>query len=517
MPLVYGSSRGRGRALSGLAAALVTAMAAWQPLQAQATIDPAPGTTSALMRLAAGTIPDGIEDLEYQLQNRRLGSGSALRAITELGYEMRGTGPALTATTTDLGILLLVYEAARDTAGVRATRDSIDAARGRLAIRNLPPPLALAQADLFLGDSAAALTRLAAFDASWERMECGVSWGAVLNGWLLGRTWLLMGDLAQALGRQTLAVQAFQRVVDLWANGESDLQPAVARARSALGAAEGGDALRLHGAAPAGDPLTLRARTGTATERFRYDAVLWMQPPVSMRGAAERPMAGMTFVTSERASRRPDGGVTTLQAYDSVILNMPLLDALGADGLALRRQMQSAAGSLRAVTETDSLSHVTRRGVEADGPVPGELQGLLERGTGFGPLAAAAPLPSRAVTVGDAWRDSVPLNIPGAGGEDLRVAATYRLTRIVTAGHRRLAFIAIDAGTTTPRAQQDGGRVSASLTGELVRDMETGETLRLAASLRATVWSASGAPRPVRVLLTALREPSAPVTSIAMR
>jgi hypothetical protein len=193
--------------------------------------DLGPGTSANLARLAAGTVPASLETMEAGLAVRP-GYSSALRAITELGFTTRGTGPALRATTTDPGMLLLVYMAARDTGAVRATIAVLDSARARLALRNLPPPVALAEAELFLGDSAAALARLISFDASWTRMERTVSWGASQNGWTLGRMWLLLGDLAGAMRRRADAERAYQHVVSLWERGDLDVQPAVIHART---------------------------------------------------------------------------------------------------------------------------------------------------------------------------------------------------------------------------------------------------------------------------------------------
>lgn len=455
------------------------------PLRAQGTASVAsiPRTSSidaeallAVMRLAAGVVPDDIDAIESRLQ-RVSGRGSAMRAITELGFGLRGSGPALRATSDDPTITLLVYQAARDTAGVRETIAALDVARARLALRNLPPPLTLAQAELAIGDSGAALIRLLAFEASWTTMEQQVSWGMVQNGWLLRRTWIQLRDLAHAMGRRADAERAYGHI-------------------------EG--ATEARGADSSTGTFSLRAipESGTGA-RFRYDAVLWMQPTALAMAAPARPLARLGFVTSERTAPTARGVVTT-QTYDSIILDMSLLDALGAEGLTLRRQIQGAAGSMTATTDVDSLGHSTHRALHTDALLPEELRTLIERGVGFGPLSGAVALPAGAVSIGDSWRDTVALAIPGSAAS-VTLTATYRLARITTTGGRRLAFITIDAGTGTPRAQPDGGRVQATLTGELVRDLATGESLRLAASLRATVFAANGAATPVRVLLTAMK------------
>ncbi len=472
--------------------------------------DLGPGTAAALTRLAAGAVPEALENVEAGLA-RRPGHGSALRAITELGFGERGTGPALRATTDDPGMLLLVNIAARDTAGVREVVGVIDAARARVSLRNLPPPVALAEAELFLGDSAAALARLLAFDASWTRMERTVSWGAAQNGWLLGRAWLLLGDVALAMGRRPEAARAYGRVIALWEHGDADVQPAVGRARAGLAATRDGAGASIPSASAG------FAALGPALDadvRVRYDAVLWMQPRVGA-DMGGRPLARLGFVTTEGTLRTP-GGFAALQTYDSVMVDMPLLDALGDQGLAIRRQIQASAGAMTARTDADSLGRTTRRTLQTDAPLPEELRSLLERGIGFGPMSLTLPTQARAMKPGDEWTDVIAVAIPGAV-TTLPMRATWRLTRIGMVGGRRMAFITLDATTRGAQARAAGDRVQATLTGELVRDLTTGATLRLAASLRATVYAANGDATPVRVLLTALREAAPEPASLAMR
>lgn len=474
-----------------LGIALVLTLAA-SPLAAQSAYRGNVGhdlaATAALTRLAAGAVPDDIETLEAQLRLQS-GTGSYLRAITGLGFRMRGTGPALTATSTDLGIQLLVAQAARDSEAVRTAIFAIDEARGRLAPRNLPPPVDLAEAELSLGDSSAALARLRAFRARATVMERTVSWGAVQNGWLLGRTWMLLGDLAKARGSAAEADSAYT-----------------------LASAEG-----IGATARAATPNGGRVRLAPSIEdsRVRYDAVLWMQPVVALSSGPAQPTARLTFSVSEHRRPEADGTVTTTQTFDSIALDVPLLDRLGAEGLRVRRAIQASAGSLTAVTRTDSLDHITIRTLSASA-LPDELKRLIENGAGFGPLSVSVALPGRAVVVGDHWTSSVQLDVPGTA-DPVAVTATYRLARIQDAGGRRLAFITIDAGSDAATGMSDGGRAQVHLTGELVRDCTTGETLRLAASLRATTWSPTGVQIPVRVLLTALREAGASLPVLAMR
>ena len=442
-----------------------------------APLDPVPGTTALLTRLAAGAVPAAVDQVEFSLLSQRQ-SAACLRAITELGFLRRGFGAALRATSDDPAILLLVYEAAHDTAGVRELRDALALARSRVAQRNAPPPLALAEADLYLGDTANALVRLLAFDASWTVMERPVSWGAVQNAWTLGRTWLLLGDVAAATGRRADARRAYERVIALWADGDEDVQPFVARARAWI---EG------RTIPSSSNPAAVSLRPlATAGGRFRYDAVLW--------ATSDQPLARMSFVTTEDAATVAGGALVT-QRFDSVILDMPLLDRMGAEGLALRRQVQGSAGVMTTETVIDTLGRVASRSLHAPS-LPDDLRSLLEGPIGLGPLAGAVPLRSTEAHPGDQWTDTLSLMIPGTG---MRVSlrAEYRLARVTEAGGRRLAFI-------TVAARGPG----ATLTGELVRDVDSGESLRLAASLRTAT---------ARVLLTALRENTAPAPTFAMR
>jgi hypothetical protein len=423
-----------------------------------AALDPVPGTTAALVQLASGVVPEELDGLEAALARevpgdvaRQLGRHSALRAITELGFQLRGTGPALLATAADPGMQLLVGMAARDTVTVQRAVAAVDAGRRRLAVRNLPPPLHLAEALVWLGDTNAALAQLTEFEAAAAGMEPTVTWGMVRNDWLVSRTLDLLAGLRSPRRAAT-------------DTAHYDLRP-----RAVYGAA-----------------------------RFRYDAMMWAHLP-PQAGNTERVVAKFTLFATERTTTTAGGGLVLRQTYDGIELDLPLRGLLGLDDAALRRQVRDAARDLTALTETDAMGRVVRRSVRSAAPMPDELRGALEDGSGFRPLAAALPLPAAAVRVGETWHDSVRLWAPGGLlASDTRVLATYRLERVLDAGTRRLAFISI-AGRTT-------GADAAVLSGELVLDVRTGEALRLAASLRTSA---------ARMLLTVLREPGSPAGSVA--
>jgi hypothetical protein len=424
-----------------------------------AALDPVPGTTAALVRLASGVVPEELEGLEAALAGDapanvglQLGRRSAQRAITELGFQLRGTGPALVATAGDPGMQLLVSMAARDTAGVRRAVAAVDAGRRRLSVRNLPPPLQLAEALVWLGDTTAALAHLMEFEAAAAEMNPSVSWGMVRNDWLVASTRKLLARLQSP--RRAPADTAHY-----------DLRP-----RAVFNAA-----------------------------RFRYDAMMWAHLPT--QGVdTERVVAKFTVHATERGTMSADGGLMVRQTYDGIDLDLPLRALLGLDDLTLRRQVRDASRDLTAETVTDAAGRVVRRTVRSAAPMPDELRGALEDGTGFLPLTAAVTWPARGVMVGETWRDSVRLWAPGGlFAPDTKVLATYRLERVVESGPRRLAFIAIAARSV--------GAESVVLSGELVLDVATGEALRLAASLRTSV---------ARVLLTVLREPGATPTTVAL-
>ena len=97
----------------------------------------------------------------------------------------------------------------------------------------------LAESHLELGDSATALERL----LEWERRWVFLARESYImeqvspqrtSSRLIGRTWLLYGDLAMAAGRRAEAKRAYGMVAGLWAHADAPLQPAVQRATAAL-------------------------------------------------------------------------------------------------------------------------------------------------------------------------------------------------------------------------------------------------------------------------------------------
>lgn len=480
-------------------------------------LDPAPGTTAALLQLASGSVPLSLSALESDLLGdagddwrRRSSRGSALLALTHLGYSLRGTGPALFATTRDQATLLLVNRAARDTTAVRQLIAATDAAARSTSARTQAPPLALAEAELWLGDSAAALERLLRFERRWTTMDPSVTWGMVGNGWTLGRTWMLLGDLARARGCADDAARAYRRVAALWSGADVSLRERAERARVlADGTTTTADSSLSRGR------VLLRASIN-ADERFRYDAVAWVRMP--FQPSTDQPMlvAKTTLLSTESATRDGAGVVTWTQRFDSAALELPVLANLGGNGVAMLRRAQAGLRGLTSVTTADSTGRWLSRETTSSEGLPGELARAMAASGGFGPLGAAITFPARAVAAGATWTDSATLYAPaGVLAEDTRALVRYTLLRVEHVGGSRLAFIAIAAETGERIA--DDGRSSASLSGELVWDVDAGVAIRLAASLRAVTQDRFGAETPARVLMTALRLPQVGGESLAMR
>jgi tetratricopeptide (TPR) repeat protein len=93
-----------------------------------------------------------------------------------------------------------------------------------------------AEVHLVLGDTALALDRLLEFERRWlyQPLVEVVGPGGIPTSLLWGRTWLLMGDLAAALGRRDVTQRAYRRVTAMWSIADPEFQPAVQRARSRL-------------------------------------------------------------------------------------------------------------------------------------------------------------------------------------------------------------------------------------------------------------------------------------------
>ena len=94
-----------------------------------------------------------------------------------------------------------------------------------------------AYAHLAVGDSAGALRRLRQFrDHNWSHTSLIDQLGAgfAFSGMSWARTFLLLGELEEAVGLKPAAAEAYRKTIGMWERGDSVVQPWVSRARSGL-------------------------------------------------------------------------------------------------------------------------------------------------------------------------------------------------------------------------------------------------------------------------------------------
>jgi tetratricopeptide (TPR) repeat protein/TolB-like protein len=205
----------------------------------------------AVALLGAGVVPHDLERVEQAWDSAAADRGpgartpaaraSRLRPTSVLAFRWRGRGPVHDPAADDP---LLRAQALMSTGDRAAARGAIVEFDGLL--RNLPEEeperIALlpfvAEAFLELGDTAAAFSRLEDFHRHMNHLPMRYALGQAtfIAGAMWGRAWLLLGDLATATGRASLAADAYRRVVGMWNGGDNEVQPMVSRARAALAA-----------------------------------------------------------------------------------------------------------------------------------------------------------------------------------------------------------------------------------------------------------------------------------------
>jgi tetratricopeptide (TPR) repeat protein/TolB-like protein len=148
--------------------------------------------------------------------------------------------PVRDTTSTDPRIALVAALAAGDSARFRERLTSLDSA---VAAAGDEPDhgeaLLAANGWLVLGDTTRALTRLRSWrDHGWRvtPMVEQLAQGFAQTGMLWARSLLLLGDLAAGQGQRQEAADAYRRFIALWEHGDPEVQPVVARARTALAA-----------------------------------------------------------------------------------------------------------------------------------------------------------------------------------------------------------------------------------------------------------------------------------------
>jgi tetratricopeptide (TPR) repeat protein/TolB-like protein len=202
---------------------------------------------AATARVAVGLIPESLAATERDLSaaiaaqsGGRVAPTAALGPLYIWGLRLHPAG-SVALDTADRSPLLRIaaFMLGGDPARARAALQQFDSTVLASAIETPEDGSLLLSADahLMLGDSAVALDRLVEFERRWVYQPLiSPLWpqGLMMSCMLWGRTWLLMGDLAAARDRNDVAIRAYRRVVGMWSTGDSEVQPAVLRARQAL-------------------------------------------------------------------------------------------------------------------------------------------------------------------------------------------------------------------------------------------------------------------------------------------
>ena len=191
----------------------------------------------------AGVLPENFDRIEQEFVASHPESvrRAAQDISTLVAFRMRGRGPALDTAAAHPLCRAQAFLAAGDS--VRARRELLGfdaqlASRPAFAVDDAGWLLA---AELFvaLGDSAAALARLADWATRWPTLSH--LHGVILDQTemnstvrLAPRSWLLFGDLSLAAGRRDDARRAYRMVLGMWEGGEAPVQPIAARVRAAL-------------------------------------------------------------------------------------------------------------------------------------------------------------------------------------------------------------------------------------------------------------------------------------------
>ncbi|HEY2805095.1 MAG TPA: hypothetical protein VGI92_04475 [Gemmatimonadales bacterium] len=206
-------------------------------------------TTAALRQNAlwrqilVGVIPAGFDSLERQMTARMTepARDDYLQLTTLAGFHLRHNGPALDTAAISPLKRYQAWFARGDTARARVALREFDR---KLVTRHPDSPddggwLFSAESHVEFGDSAVALQRMQEFGRRWAAeipfayiMEMRYFQSTTPRLW--GRAWLLYGDLAKARGQRDEAKRAYRMVVGLWERGDPVVQPAVARAKTAL-------------------------------------------------------------------------------------------------------------------------------------------------------------------------------------------------------------------------------------------------------------------------------------------
>jgi tetratricopeptide (TPR) repeat protein len=145
--------------------------------------------------------------------------------------------PSLDTAARDPRVRAAAFILRGDTSGLRAALAAVDSFIVTAPVEMPENGLLLSAAlgYLELRDSATALARLLDFKRRFPYLQPNERpvGGFVFGSMLWPRTFLLLGDIAAALGRNEEAVAAYRRAAGLWQSGDADVQPLVQRARAA--------------------------------------------------------------------------------------------------------------------------------------------------------------------------------------------------------------------------------------------------------------------------------------------
>lgn len=223
----------------------------------RAWVDQSPGRTAeerAYIKRLPGVMLGAADDAMPAAEAAWLGSPRAAncdrrcadqRILPSLAFGLRlprQAWPQLSDSSTDPRLLPAMALAAHDTAALRRAARTLEASvRAQVDAGDDDRPgrgIAAIDAFVLLGDSTRAL-QLARFwvDSSMSRAVLYTSLGDDWPGTpvLWPRAMLQRADLAAALGFRDEARTWYGRLLDLWADADAEMQPAIARIRTALG------------------------------------------------------------------------------------------------------------------------------------------------------------------------------------------------------------------------------------------------------------------------------------------
>ncbi len=213
-------------------------------------------------------------------------------------------------------------------------------------------------------------------------------------------------------------------------------------------------------------------RQGASLLRFQYAAgqrARYVTRTTQTMPGGEAPTVSTSTHEVETVRVNPDGSAEQR-------LRILRVDVSGAQAPeALRARVASALTGVTWAFTQDARGRVVAR--RAAGEVPDEVRPVLD-GVLDSLDQMGAALPAEPVAPGATWRERRTLHVvPGAGGLDMNVDATYTLRQVRGAGPARAAVLGVAMTLSTPPgANLRGVRVngSGSAAGEAVVELGRG-------------------------------------------